>query len=179
LPFVRGLHEQGDKLRLDAPSLDEEPPDARHQVESPRASRSRIDHQSVPGSRYELPVGVAVDDDIVRVRGQEASRRGAPELMAVAHVNGDTADLALERLEEPGCSWRISVARDGVNRRNGRELRQHVRTSDVAGMEDQLDTFERAEDVGPNETVGVGHQPEDVSSCLTAQRAVLRMTIGA
>ena len=124
-------------------------------------------------------MGMAVDDNIVGVCGQKTFRRGAPELVAVAHVNGDTADLALERFEEPGCSGGIGVAGHGLNGGNGGELHEHVRTSDVAGMEDQLDTFERAEDVGPNETVGVGHQPEDVSSCFTAQRAVLRMTTGA
>ena len=97
----------------------------------------------------------------------------------MAHVNGDAADLALERLGEPGCSGRVRIAGDGVNGRDGRELRQNLRTSDVARVQDQLDAVERAEDVGPNEAMRVGDEPEDVSCGLTAQRAVLPMTIGA
>jgi hypothetical protein len=60
-------HEQRHQLGISVPALDDEHPHARHEAEPPRAGRTGVDDQASSGPHDQLPMGMAVDDDFVRV----------------------------------------------------------------------------------------------------------------
>src|SRR5207249_1887448 len=62
-----------------------------------------------------------------------------------------------------GVPHRIGVAAHRMHRRDSRQLVQNLVGPDVAGVEDELDSLERGEHLGPKQAMGIGDQPHQHS----------------
>src|SRR5687768_8267265 len=89
----------------------------------------------------------------------------------MADVHADAANRTLDGRGEPWMSGRIRVAMHGKQRRDRRELVEHLVAAHVAGVEDQLDACKRLVHVGPNEAMGVRNQTDEVTAQLPSRAA--------
>ncbi len=55
----------------------------------------------------------------------------------------------------------VVVSSDGTDGRERTQLLEHLRRSDVARMDDQIDAGERLLGLGAKQAVGVGDEPDD------------------
>ena len=80
--------------------------------------------------------------------------------MTVAHVNGDAADHALDRLHQLSVAGSVRVAVHGEHRSDQRELVENLVAPHVTRVEDELHPRERLVHLRAEEPVRVGDQPD-------------------
>lgn len=91
------------------------------------------------------------DDDVRVVAGKESLRSRAANFIAVADVEGQPANLDVEPRNEPGLTRIVRIAENGSDGGDRRKLVNHRSPADVAGVQDELDTFERGKDLGTHQ----------------------------
>ena len=142
-----------------------EPSDTRQKTEAARARRSRIHDETIPFARNDLTVGVSVDENVLVVSGKQFLRRRYAELVAVADVNAEPANLEHQREGEIRIAHWICIAAHCFDGSDLSELLENS-IADIAGVNDQLGTFERAADSGSQEPVSIGNE----SDCAAIRR---------
>ncbi len=104
-------------------------------------------------------MGVAEDDDVAVVAGEQLLRRRAAELVAVRDIDAQAAGRdGLTRLERP--ARRVDVTVDGRDRGDCPQFVEDVPAADVSGVEDPAHSPERVEQPRPNEAVRVRHEAD-------------------
>lgn len=111
-------------------------------------------------------MGVPVDEDVSVVGGEKLCGRRYSQLVAVTHMNHQSADLEHQRQRQPGIADGVGIAAHGFYRGDLPEFVKNL-IAYVAGVNDQLDPVQRSVHSGPQEPVGIG----DESDGLTIRRA--------
>jgi hypothetical protein len=105
-------------------------------------------------------VRVAVNDDVGRITSKELRRLRDTELVAVAHMDLQSADFDVDRRWKARIAGTVSVAEDRLDWCDDREFVEDLVAADVAGVKDQFDTGEGGVDLWTYEAVRVRNQAE-------------------
>lgn len=160
---AQGLHppRKLDQLGGCSTTPNSKEPHAWAQIETSRAGGTGIHYQPALGLDHHRPVGVAVDEHVLRVAGEQRRGRGTPQLVAVAHVNGDPVELGDVLRRQLRIARYVGVAVDGVNWRDEPQLPENIATAYIAGMKDQFHAREGAVNMRADQPVGVRDQADE------------------
>ena len=132
----------------------------RHRYRKLEAARPRT-----AGINEEYAVFI-IDYRAVRMARDDNAESGGfgieVEVTDIVHdVDRNPADFnLLGRLNRISPHSEIIVAAHGDNRRDPAQLIQNLRTANIAGVQDLIDTGKRAHCLRPHEVVGVGNQAD-------------------
>ena len=106
-------------------------------------------------------VGVPEHDDILPIPRQHRFGIRPSCFVSMAHVNRYAPERQHPLPRERRIVRIVDVPVDGLGRRNLRERLEHARSTDVAGVQNELDVGERRRDFRPHEAVGIGDEADD------------------
>jgi hypothetical protein len=139
----------------------------RREIEAPLSGSTGIDHELVADFGDELFVSMAVDQNGLFVGCCQFSGSWGSKLVSVAHVDLDATDWNDELLLEIWVIHRVSVAIDCLYWRYDVQLIEDFLSSNVTGVQYQIDALQGFVNPRPQQTVGVRDESDNGSIRLT------------
>ena len=138
--------------------FDVHPRNAWLKVEPPRPGCPRVhDDPGTPPFDQRL-VRVAEHNYIRFVAREQLVWSRCAQLVAVAHMDGRATELQIEALCKTGLTRRIGIAEHSSNGSDCRELDENGLSTDITGVQNELDAGERREHLRTQQSVRIGNQ---------------------
>src|SRR6185312_563342 len=132
-----------DQLHCCSTIIDRHDCDTWCEIESPSTCGAGIHDHAAREAEDQLPVRVAIYNDVrIGVGLEQLLRLGPAQLIAMAHVQAEALERMFESHRQVRIIDRITVSSDSVDRSDRPQLVQDVIAADVAGVQDQIDAGE-------------------------------------
>ena len=101
-----------------------------------------------------------VHDVVGRITSDEFLRLRRAGFVTMADMDRDAGNFQVDRRPQPRITQLVGVAEDCVHGSDEGEFVEDLVAADVAGVEDELHTFQRFMDLRPDETMRIRDQSE-------------------